>query len=151
MNTNLARELQDVTVNATVSIYNRRFDGYVRIHPDGYVELTSPAGTVIARFKELEKVDWLRESYIRMLLESGMHGHELQEALAAVERVDIRMQQSNDTELRAHLYDRSRQSFQKWCARQGISHDEFTEEQVVQIVNRGVETVRNRARATSNE
>jgi len=79
--------LRECLAPTTVSVYNRRFDGYVRIHPDGYVELTSPAGTVIARFKELEKVDWLRESYIRMLLESGMHGHELQEALAASKEV----------------------------------------------------------------
>ena len=151
MNTNLGRELQDVTADTVVSVYNRRFDGYVRVHPDGYVELTSPAGTVIARFKELEKVDWLRESYIRMLVESGIHGHELQEALAAIERVDARMQQGKDTESRARLYERSQQLFREWCARQGISQDELTEEQVMQIVNRGVETVRNRGHATGDE
>jgi hypothetical protein len=151
MNANLGRELQDIPENATVSVYNKRFDGYVLIHPEGYVELTSPAGTVIARFKELEKADWLRESYIRMLVESGIHGRELQEALAAIERVDTRMQQRRDTESRAWLYERSQQSFREWCARQGISHDELTEEQVTQIVNRGIEAVRNRDRATGDE
>ena len=87
-------QLQPLTKNVPdtiLSIYNRRFDGYVHIHPDGYVELTSPAGTVTARFKELEKADWLRESYIRMLIEDGVQGEALEKALTAIGQVDRRL------------------------------------------------------------
>lgn len=151
MDTSRAGELEEITSDTVVSIYNRRFDGYVRVHPDGYVELTSPAGTVIARFKELEKADWLRESYIRMLVESGMQGRKLHEALAAIERVDRRLQHSDRSEARARLYERSQQRFREWCARQGIDHEELTDEQVMQIVGQGVEAVRSETRAASNE
>lgn len=151
MNTSHAGDLKEIASDAVVSIYNKRFDGYVRVHPAGYVELTSPAGTVIARFKELEKVDWLRESYIRMLVESGIKGRELQEALAAIEHVDLRLQQSDRTAARAHLYERSQQQFREWCATQGVDYDELTDEQVMQIVSQGVEVVRSGARAASDE
>jgi len=145
------RELIAIQPDIVVSIYNDRFNGYVRVHPDGYVELTSPAGTVVARFKELEKADWLRESYIRMLIGSGMQGQELTETLAAIERVDLRLQQSDRTEARARLYERSQQQFREWCARQGINYDELTDEKVMQIVSKGVEAVRSEARAAGDE
>jgi len=144
-------ELRDIKPDVIVSIYNDRFNGYVRVHPDGYVELTSPAGTVVARFKELEKADWLRESYIRMLVASGMQGQELRETLVAIERVDRRLQQSDRTEARARLYERSQEQFHEWCARQGIDYDELTDEKVKQIVTKGVETVRSGARVAGNE
>ncbi|MBU0511932.1 MAG: hypothetical protein KKD28_09920 [Chloroflexi bacterium] len=151
MDTNYGRALTEVTPNTVVSIYNKRFDGYVRVRPDGYVELTSPAGTVMTCFKELEKTDWLRESYIRMLVESGIQGSELQDALAAIERVDLRLQQSDRAESRVHLYARSQRQFREWCVRQGIDSSGFTDEQVMQIVNEGIETVRSKARAAIDE
>lgn len=151
MDTSHARELKEVTSDAVVSIYNKRFDGYVRVHPDGYVELASPAGTVIVRFKELEKADWLRESYIRMLVESGIQGRELQAALAAIERVDVRLQQSDRTEARERLYERSQQQFRQWCAAQGIDYNELTDEQVMHVVSEGIEVVRSKAGAASDE
>ena len=95
METKVATEWQELTSDAVVSIYNKRFDGFVRVHPTGYVELTSPAGTVTARFRELELTDWLRESYVRMLLDRGVTGDELRGALAAIERVDQRFAASD--------------------------------------------------------
>ncbi len=124
------------------SIYNERFDGYVRVYKDGYVKITSPAGTVTAQFKELEKTDWLRESYIRMLIESGMKGQELQNALAAIERVDRRLSQTSPKETRASLYERSQQRFHEWCAERGVDYETLTDEDVMHIVAQGVEAVR---------
>jgi len=104
--------------------------------------MTSPAGTVTAQFKELEKADWLRESYIRMLIESGIRGQELQSALAAIERVDQRLSQTDPEEARTSLYERSQQRFHEWCAEQGVDYETLTDENVIRIVAQGIETVR---------
>lgn len=96
----------------------------------------------MARFKELEKADWLRESYIRMLVESGVKGQELQEALAAIERVDRRLSQIDRAEAQESLYARSRQHFREWCAEQGVAYDTLTDDKVMSVVAQGVETVR---------
>ncbi len=133
------------------SIYNERFDGYVRVYKNGYVKMTSPAGTVTAQFKELEKADWLRESYIRMLIESGMRGQELQNALAAIERVDRRLSQTAPEETRPRLYERSQRRFRAWCAERGIEYETLTDEDVTSIVAQGVETVREETRVADNE
>lgn len=73
------------------SVYNERFKGYVHVYKDGRVVITSPAGMMTAGFQLLDKQDWLRENYIRMLVESGLQGEALQNALAAIERVDRRL------------------------------------------------------------
>lgn len=61
-------------------VYNEKFGGYVRILKDGTVTLISPAGVVSAKFRELEKRDWLRENYIIQLLAKGIKGKELENA-----------------------------------------------------------------------
>jgi len=43
-------------------------DRYVEVFKNGVVRLVSPAGTVSAQFKELEKRDLLRQGYIQTLL-----------------------------------------------------------------------------------
>mgnify|MGYP001086579277 CR=1 FL=1 len=134
-----------------VSIYNDRFSGYVRVYKDGHVEMTSPAGTVMARFKELEKADWLRESYIRMLVKSGVRGQELQEALAAIERVDQRLSWMSRTEARESLYERSQRRFRQWCAERGVAYDTLTDDEVMRIVAQSVEVVREEKHAASDE
>jgi len=133
------------------SIYNERFDGYVQVYKNGYVKMISPAGTVTAQFKELEKADWLRESYIRMLIESGIRGQELQSTLAAIERVDQRLSQTDPEETRASLYERSQQRFHEWCAEQDVDYETLTDEDVMHIVVQGVETVRGEKRVAGDE
>jgi hypothetical protein len=152
MNAYRVTDLSEVAPSGDViaSVYNERFDGYVRVYKDGHVEMTSPAGTVIARFKELEKADWLRESYIRMLIESGLEGEELQEALVAIERADERLAQMNQTEARESLYERSQQRFREWCAEHDVAYDTLTETDVMHIVAQGIEAVRKKD-AASNE
>jgi len=153
MDTYRAMRGSEVTPDSSIiaSIYNERFDGYVQVYKDGYVKMTSPAGTVTAQFKELEKADWLRESYIRMLIESGMRGQELQSALAAIERVDRRLSQTDPEEARASLYGRSQQRFHEWCAEQGIDYETLTDEDVMRTVVQGVETVREEKRVAGDE
>jgi hypothetical protein len=152
MDTYRATDLGEATrSNVIASIYNERFDGYVRVYKDGHVEMTSPAGTVTARFKELEKANWLRESYIHKLLESGMRGQELQEALAAIERVDRRLLQTDQTEAQKSLDERAQHRFRAWCAEQGIAYDTLTDDKVMHIVAQGIEAVRGKKYAASDE
>ena len=146
-------QLQPLTKNVPdtiLSIYNRRFDGYVHIHPDGYVELTSPAGTVTARFKELEKADWLRESYIRMLIEDGVQGEALEKALTAIGQVDRRLLMEDPSENLSHLTARSEQTFRRWSAEHGIAYEELSEEDVMQIVEKGLQVIRGANDAAGN-
>lgn len=134
-----------------VSVYDKRFSGYVQVYKDGHVEMTSPAGTVMARFKELEKANWLREGYIRMLVESGVRGRELQEALAAIGRVDRRLSRVDQAEARENLYERSQRRFSEWCAERGVAYDTLTDDKAMHIVAQGVKAVRKKEHAASDE
>ncbi len=144
-------EFIEAPADRVISIYNRRFDGYIHVHPDGYVELTSPAGTVLARFRELEKTDWLRESYIRMLIESGADADSIAEALQAIEHVDKRLQGRDREAERTSLVERSAAAFQRWCEEHGIRHEELTESEVADLVTRGIQSVRGRYGVADDE
>lgn len=142
METRTATEWRELASDAVVSIYNKRFDGFVRVHPSGYVELTSPAGTVTARFRELEQTDWLRESYLRMLVDRGVTGDELRGALAAIERVDQRFAASDPTGTLDTLLQQSQQHFQVWCIQHGIDYDQMDEDQVTDLIDQAIQSVR---------
>lgn len=148
---NSTPEFIEAPADRVISIYNRRFDGYIHIHPDGYVELTSPAGTVLARFRELEKADWLRESYIRMLIERGADSDSVAEALQAIERVEKRLQRQDRETERTSLAERSTAAFRQWCEEHGIHYDELTEGEVAELVARGIQSVRGRSSVADNK
>ncbi len=85
-------KVEDSTQKAPVGdlvaiIHYEKLGGYVEVRKDGSVRLVSPAGVVSARFRELEKEEWLRNSYIQILLDSGVQGEELEETLEAIARV----------------------------------------------------------------
>lgn len=142
METRTATEWRELASDAVVSIYNKRFDGFVRVHPTGYVELTSPAGTVTARFRELEQADWLRESYVRMLIDRGVTGDELRDALAAIERVDQRFAVSDPAGTLDTLLQQSQQHFHAWCIQHGIDYDQMDEDQVTDLIDQAIQSVR---------
>lgn len=150
METRYAAAWQEMAADAVVSIYNKRFDGFVRIHPDGYVELTSRAGTVTARFKELEQADWLRESYLRMLSAGGVTGQELRATLAAIERVDRRLETSGLDETLPRLLEQSQRHFEQWCLQHGIAYDQLDEDQVRDIVDQAIQSTRSAQHAASH-
>lgn len=151
MNVSETREYIEISPSAVVSVYNKQFDGYVHVYSDGHVELTSPAGIVSARFRELEKEEWLRESYIRLLIESGIEQSVLRETLAAIQRVDRRLQEGNGDAKRAALHERSQQTFRQWCAQHDIAPDDLTEEQMTEIVSQGIEAIRRESGAARNQ
>ena len=151
MDTNSVIEWQEIAADTVVSIYNKRFDGFVRVHPEGYVELTSPAGTVTARFKEIEKVDWLRASYVRMLVSQGASGEELQKSLAAIARVDRRIEETGLDAERQQLAERSQRQFQTWASRHGVNYDQMNDDAVMNIANQAVQSIRERTDAADNE
>ena len=142
METKVSTEWRELASDAVVSIYNKRFDGFVRVHPTGYVELTSPAGTVTARFRELEQADWLRASYMRMLADRGVTGDELRDALAAIERVDQRFATNVPAEALDSLLERSQQHFEAWCAQHGIDYDRLDEDQVTALIDQAIQSTR---------
>lgn len=146
-----ATEWQEIATDTVVSIYNKRFDGFVRVHPDGYVELTSPAGTVTARFKELEKADWLRESYLRMLVAEGFAGQELHAALTAIERVDQRMKARTPGETLENLLERSQRHFEAWCIQEGVAYDRLDDDQVTDLINQAIQSARGVQRAAGDQ
>lgn len=150
METRGTTEWQELATDAVVSIYNKRFDGFVRVHPNGHVEITSPAGTVTARFKELEQADWLRESYLRLLLAAGVTGQELREALAAIERVDQRLEEMDPGATLPRLLDQSQRNFQQWCIQNGIAYDQLNEVQVAELIDQAIESTRSASRAASH-
>jgi hypothetical protein len=142
METRAATEWRELASDAVVSIYNKRFDGFVRVHPTGYVELTSPAGTVTARFRELEQADWLRASYVRKLVDQGVAGDDLRDALAAIERVDQRLAANAPAEALDGLLERSQQHFEAWCAQHGIDYNRLDEDQVTALIDQAIQSAR---------
>jgi len=132
------------------SVYNEHFRGYVHVYKDGRVVITSPAGTMTVDFRLLDKQNWLRENYIRMLVESGIQGEALQNALAAIERVDRRLATGEKEPLYEEMLSRSEAHFQTWCAERGIDYETLTDEEVMELSRQAIKAARRQTRATGN-
>ena len=137
-------EVQDLTQSAPDSnvaaiIYFHPLDRYIEVSKEGAVYLVSEAGTVRAQFKETEKRDLLRQSYIQMLLSSGIRGQKLEKALVAIERVDHRLNEEVDTEAGlADLEQRTQLHLCAWAKSQELDYDTLTEDEWLEQVRRGV-------------
>jgi len=143
-------KVEDLTQKAPVSdlvaiIHYEKLGGYVEVRKDDSVRLVSPGGVVSARFRELEKEDWLRSSYIQILLDSGVRGEELEEALEAMARVDKKLAEAEDLDkVWEDLERRTDEHFRRWRAERGIDYDSLTEEEFMALVDEAVRTVRER-------
>jgi hypothetical protein len=141
-------EIEDLTEKAPDSDLAAivRFDAqdrYVEIFKSGVVRLISSAGTVSAQFKELEKRDLLRQSYIQTLLTSGVQGEELEQALQAIARVDRRLAEETDAQAgTADLERRTEARLRAWAEAQGLDYESLSEEVFMALVQRGIEQVR---------
>jgi hypothetical protein len=118
-------------------------DRYVEVFKSGIVRLVSPAGTVSAQFRESEKHDLLRQSYIQTLLASGVQGEELERALQAIARVDQRLAKEADTHAGiADLERRTEAHLRAWAEERGLDYDSLSEEEFMALVQCGVAEVR---------
>ncbi len=118
-------------------------DRYVEVFKNGVVRLVSPAGTVSAQFKELEKRDLLRQGYIQTLLASGVRGKELGQALQAIARVDRRLAEEIDSHAGiADLEHRTEAHLRAWAEARALDYESLSEEEFMGLVQRGVEEVR---------
>ncbi|MFQ6014812.1 MAG: hypothetical protein ACE5NP_05155 [Anaerolineae bacterium] len=147
-----AYKVEDLTTKAPASdlvavVYYERLGGYVEVYKDGSVKLISPAGTVSAKFRELEKRDLLRENYIQTLIVSGVRGAELEKALEAIARVDKRL--AEEPEIGKGIEDlegRTEAHLRQWCAARGVDYSSLSEEELTKLVSEGVKAVRERKR-----
>jgi len=145
-------KVEDLTQKAPVSnlvaiIRYEKLGGYVEVRKDGSVRLVSPAGVVSARFRELEKEDWLRNSYIQILLDSGARGEELEKALEAIARVDKRLAEEDEPRKGwEELQRRVDERFRQWCEARGLDYDSLSEEEFAKLVDDGIQSVRQKKR-----
>jgi len=117
-------------------IHFKSLNGYARVFKNGTVALISPKGTVSAKFRELEKRDWLRENYIRTLIDGGIKGKELQKALEAMDRVDSRLAKDDNGQMLAEMELKAQMRFQNWCLEKGMNPDDMSEEQVMELIDK---------------
>jgi hypothetical protein len=112
--------------------------GYVELYKDGTVKLVSKGGTIHTKFKELQKRDWIRQSYIQTLIDAGVTGGELEKALEAIAQVESNLAAGNTADLEqrteAHLRD--------WCAQRGLDYESLSEDEFATIVAEGLKQVR---------
>jgi len=143
-------KVEDFTAIAPTSdlvavIYFKSIDGYVRVFENGIIALVSPKGTVSTKFRELEKRDWLRENYIRTLIDDGIKDKELQKALEAIDRVDKRLEKEGDNrQMLVEMELNAQVRFREWCIERGINPDEISEEQVMELIDEVVHEARKR-------
>ena len=137
----LTRRIPDSDLAAIVHFEPQ--DRYVEIFRSGVVRLISSAGTVSAQFKELEKRDLLRQSYIQTLLTSGVQGEELERALQAITRVDRRLAEEMDTQAGiADLERRTEARLRAWGEARGLDYESLSEEEFTALVQHGVAEIR---------
>jgi len=118
-------------------------DRYIEVLKSGTVRLVSPAGTVSAQFREQEKHDLLRQAYVQTLLESGVQGEELEQALEAIARVDRRLtEEPDEQEGIADLERRTAEHLQAWAEEEGMDYDTLSNEKFMALVQRGIAEVR---------
>ena len=142
-------KVEDFTAIAPTSdlvavIYFKSLNGYVRVFKNGTVALVSPKGMVSAKFRELEKRDWLRENYIQTLIGEGVKGEELEKALEAIAKVDKRLEDNNDKQMLAEMELNAQIRFREWCIERGMKTDEMSEEQAMELIDKVVHESRKR-------
>jgi len=145
-----AYKVEDLTAKAPASdfvavVYYEKLGGYIEMYKDGSVKLISPAGTVSAKFRELEERDLLRENYIQTLIASGVRGTELEKALEAIAQVDKRL--AEETEVGKGIEDlegRTEAHLRRWCAARGIDYSSLSEDELMGLISEGVKAVRER-------
>ncbi|MCB0153714.1 MAG: hypothetical protein KDF65_02880 [Anaerolineae bacterium] len=141
-------EVQDLTEsvpdsNLAAIIYFHPLDRYVEVSKDGTVRLISAAGTVSAQFKEAEKRDLLRQTYLQMLLSNGVRGADLERALTAIERVEQRLKAEGDVQTaEAELELRTKEHLQAWLESKGLAQDALSEDQQAEQIEQGLARVR---------
>lgn len=92
-----------------------------------------------------EKRDWLRENYIRTLIDDSVKGEELEEALEALDRVDKRLEEEgNNRQMLAEMELNAQAKFRKWCIERGMNPDEMSEEQAMELIDKVVHEARKR-------
>jgi hypothetical protein len=145
-----AYKVEDLTTKAPASdfvavVYYEKLGGYVEMYKDGSVKLISPAGTVSAKFRELEERDLLRENYIQTLITSGVRGAELEKALEAIAQVDRRLAEETEVgEAIEDLEGRTEAHLRQWCAARGIDYSGLSEDELMELISEGVKAVRER-------
>jgi hypothetical protein len=145
-------KVEDLTTKAPAGdlvavVYYQRLSGYVEMYKDGSVKLISPAGTVSAKFRELEERELLRENYIQTLIASGVRGAELEKALEAIAQVDRRLLEESEVGKGIEdLEERTEAHLRQWCAERGIDYDSLSEDELMRLVSEGVQVVRERKR-----
>ena len=150
-------KVEDLTQKAPVSdlvaiIHYEKLGGYVEVRKDGSVRLVSPGGVVSARFRELEKEDWVRNSYIQILLDSGVRGEELEEALEAIARVDKKLAEAEDLDkVWEDLERRTDEHFRRWCADRGLDYDTLSQEGFTKLVDNGIRFVRQKRKTERSD
>jgi len=113
------------------------------VFKDGTVTLVSPKGTVTAKFRELEEQDWVRESYIQFLVQNGISGMELENALEAIARVDRRIASEGDSkQMQLEMEAKAQERFREWGRKQGIDLTKLSEEQILELINQTVHQAR---------
>ncbi|MBC8235112.1 hypothetical protein H8E77_36665 [bacterium] len=142
-------KVEDFTAIAPTSdlvavIYFKSLNGYVRVFKNGTVALVSPKGMVSAKFRELEKKDWLRENYIRSLIDDGVKGKELEKALEAITRIDKRLEEGDNNGMLAEMELNAQARFREWCIEKGMNPDDMSEEQVMDLIDKVVHESRKR-------
>jgi hypothetical protein len=131
--TTLAPESDIVAV-----VHYKAFDGYVELYKDGTVKLVSKAGTINTRFKELQKLDWIRQSYLQSLIDAGVTEQALERALEVTAQVECSLAEDST----ADLEQRTAGHLRDWCAQRGLDYEGLSEDEFAKIVAEGLNQVR---------
>lgn len=91
---------------------------------------------------DLEKRSWLRQQYIQILVDQGLNGDKLDDALKSIAQVDQRLQE--DDQFVAELEKQSQVQFQKWAIKHGLETHNLTDEERYQLIAKGIQRVRDR-------
>jgi hypothetical protein len=101
------------------------------------------------KFKELQKRDWIRQSYIQTLVDAGVTGQELEKALEAIAQVESNFQSPQPPLIKgeqegktASLEERTESHLRDWCAQRGLHYESLSEDEFAKIVAEGLNQVR---------
>ncbi|MBM3236811.1 hypothetical protein FJZ31_11020 [Candidatus Poribacteria bacterium] len=130
-------------------VYYEALDGYVEMYKNGTVKLVSKGGTIYTKFKEFQNRDWIRQSYIQTLVDSGVTGQELEKALEAIAQVESNFQSPQPLLIKgeqegktASLEERTEAHLRDWCAQKSLHYESLSEDEFAKIVAEGLNQVR---------
>ena len=84
----------------------------------------------------------IRESYIRYLIDDGLSGVLLKKTIEAIDTTDAIQENQHQREIWQNMLAKADKRIEEWCASSGICTDNLTEEQMMQLVSKGVRKVR---------